>query len=336
MKIDKHELLAALEVVKPGLANTELIEQTSSFAFMGDRVVTYNDSISIAHPIEGMDLEGAVRAEELYEFLKRAKTKHVLLKVTDNELLLKSGNAKAGLRLEGKVTLPLSEVNKHKDWEDISTEFRENIKFVKDSCSSDMSRRVLTCVHASEHVIEASDGFQIMRVDRELEEEPLFPFDTLIPVENIPEIAKIEPAQAAISSGWVHFFNGKTELSCRILNDTYPPTDKHMDVEGEEVIFPKKMADILERVDVFTKKAHHLDEEMEVKLKKGRIQVLAKNENAWFEEEAKVKYNGEPVSFFITPYLLKNILGRSGTCTLGKEKIKFIGEDWQYTAVLRG
>ena len=48
MKINKKELQEALERVKPGLASRELIEQSTSFAFMRDRVVTYNDEISIS------------------------------------------------------------------------------------------------------------------------------------------------------------------------------------------------------------------------------------------------------------------------------------------------
>ena len=46
----KAELIKALEAVRPGLANKEMIEQSTSFAFMKDRVVTYNDEISISYP----------------------------------------------------------------------------------------------------------------------------------------------------------------------------------------------------------------------------------------------------------------------------------------------
>ena len=51
MKINRLILQKALETVKPGLANKEMIEQATSFAFMKDKVVTYNDEISISYQI---------------------------------------------------------------------------------------------------------------------------------------------------------------------------------------------------------------------------------------------------------------------------------------------
>jgi hypothetical protein len=69
----KTDLIKALEAVKPGLANKEMIEQSTSFAFMEDRVVTYNDEISISHPLKGIPIVGAIKADELYAFLSKVK-----------------------------------------------------------------------------------------------------------------------------------------------------------------------------------------------------------------------------------------------------------------------
>ena len=63
MQINRQNLQKALEIVKPGLSNKEIIEQTTSFAFIDGKVVTYNDEISICHPVEGLTLEGAVKAD---------------------------------------------------------------------------------------------------------------------------------------------------------------------------------------------------------------------------------------------------------------------------------
>jgi len=332
MKIQKDDLQKALETVKPGLASSEIIEQSTSFAFLGDRVVTYNDSISLSHPIEGLDLEGAIRAEELYEFLKRTKEDTLQLRISENELKLKCGKAKAGLKLQTEIKLPLQEVDQVKDWEDLPEEFADNLSFIKDSASQDMSRRVLTCAHVTNRCMETSDSFQIMRLHQEG-----WPFgDYLIPAENIPEITKINPTLVAESEGWLHFKNLEgTELSCRILEDSYPDAGQHLDVGGEKVIFPESMNEILDRVMVFTKKDHYMDEAMQVILKDNKLLVHGKNEYGWIKEKAKVKYEGDKASFWITPHLLKNILSRSNECILGEEKIKFEGEDWEYVAVLR-
>lgn len=336
MKIKKKDLLKALEVVKPGLANKEIIEQSTSFAFLGDRVVTYNDSIGISHPVESLDLKGAIRAEELYNLLNRLKTKYIKVAQDENELKVKAGKSMAGIRLQSEIKLPLQEIEEEKDWEDLPEEFCSDINFIKDSASNDMSRRVLTCVHVQEVFMEASDGFQIMRTY--MNQESPFPFPgVLIPSEVIGEIIKINPIQIAQTDGWLHFRSAEgTELSCRTLTDDYPSTEAHFEMEqGQKVVFPNKMQEIIDRVQVFTKKDHLMDEEMQVMLKKNTIMVQGKNDYGWIKEKEKVKYEGSKASFWIPPHLLKNILNRSNECLLGEEKIKFQGADWEYIAVLR-
>lgn len=332
MKIQKTDLQRALEIVRPGLASKEIIEQTTNFAFLGDRVVTYNDAISLSHPIKGLELTGAVQAEPLYEFLKRAKGKEIDIEVSENELKLKVGRSKAGLTLTAEIVLPLDEVSEEKEWHDLPEEFSDNLMFVRGSASRDMSRPVLTCVHVTDQNLEASDGFQIMRLAQHG-----WPFGNyLIPAEIVPEINKIEPTQVAESDGWLHFRNLEgTEISCRVLTDSFPDTAKHFDVKGGKVQFPPTMSEILDRAMVFTKQDHELDESMEIKLGKDKLIVHGKNEYGWFKEHAKVKYEGSEGSFWITPSLLQNILKRSNTGILGKEKIKFEGPGWEYVAVLK-
>jgi len=333
MKVNRTEVLKALQVVKPGLANLEIIEQSSSFAFLGNRVVTYNDVISVSHPITGLKLKGAIRADELYGFLKHAKSEEVLLKFTENEILFKSGRSKAGIRLQQKITLPLAEIEAEKDWVDLPEEFVDNLMFVKDSCSSDMGRRMLTCVHCTENLMESSDGFAIMRLY-----DAKWPFEnTLIPAEVIPEIKKINPIQMALSESWLHFKNADgTELSCRVLEDAYPSTTEHFEMEGASVVFPEKMNEVLERASVFAKKEHEMEEELEILLNgDDTLLVHGQNSYGWFKEKTSVEYEGDPVRFSIHPDLLRNILDRSNTCNLGTEKIMFNGEGWEYLAVLK-
>ena len=46
MKIETSKFKTALDVVKPALASKEIIEQTTSFAFINGTVVAYNDEIN--------------------------------------------------------------------------------------------------------------------------------------------------------------------------------------------------------------------------------------------------------------------------------------------------
>lgn len=331
MKIEKQELQNALETVKPGLANKEIIDQSTSFAFLEDRIVTFNDIISISYPIK-TGVTGVIRAEELYGFLKQSSSKEISLELKENELRIKSGRSKVGLSVQSDIMLPLDEVGKiDRDWEDLPEDFSHDLMFVRGSASKDMSRVMLTCVHVTETGVEASDGYQIMRLEKE--GWPLG--NILVPADAASEIHKIEPAQVAKSEGWIHFRNQNgTQLSCRILVEQYPDTSKHLSVKGERIELPKELTETLNRVTVFTKKDHFMDEEMSVDIKGGKLTVHGKNDYGWFKEQLSISYEGE-TSFGITPSLLQNILKRSNVCFLGEEKIKFEGDNWVYVAVLR-
>ena len=129
MKINKEQLQRALEIVKPGLANKELIEQSTSFAFMGGKVITYNDSISVSHPVEGLELEGAVLADNLYKFLGKIKKADVDLVVKDNEIILTTGKATAGLTLQSEIKLPLDEtLSERGRWQKLPENFIDHIE----------------------------------------------------------------------------------------------------------------------------------------------------------------------------------------------------------------
>ena len=75
--MQKQELITALEKVKPGLASKDLIEQSTSFAFINGKVITYNDEISISHPVKDLKIEGAVQAESYINFYQKPRQKRL-------------------------------------------------------------------------------------------------------------------------------------------------------------------------------------------------------------------------------------------------------------------
>jgi len=341
MKINKKELQEALEKVKPGLANKELIEQSTSFAFMNGMVITYNDEISIAHPVKGLDLEGAVLAENLYKFLNKIKQEEIEMEVRENEIVLTSGQAKAGLTLQAEIKLPLDEeISKKGRWKDIPEGFIEAISFVMTSCSKDMSEPKLTCVHVDQGgIIEASDGYRVAKYT--LKEE--FPVDSfLLPSSSAVEVVRMNPIQITEGRGWIHFkTDEETIISCRIIEEQYVTTDQHLKVKGSTLTFPASINDMLDKAIIFAKREHLLDESITITIGENRFKIYAKADKdaGWFEEEVRMSYKDEKLSFQIVPHLLKEILAKSETCdciiSSNKDRLKFSGEGWEYMTLLR-
>jgi len=339
MQINKKQLQEALEIVKPGLAGKELIEQSTSFAFMNGKVVTYNDEISISHPVEGLELEGAVLAENLYKFLSKIKKDEIELSVEDNEIILTSGKAKAGLTLQSEIKLPLDEeLNEKGKWQKLPDDFIRDISFVMTAAGSNMSQPLLTCVHVNKNgYTEASDGYRLAR--HELATE--MPTGTfLIPATSVVEVSKLKPPPTRIAEGkgWIHFRNpAGTIISCRLFGeDKYKNMTPFLEIKGTKLLLPDKLDEVLARAMVFSKRDHILEEEIVISIKKGILLMKAKADSGWFEEEVDMKdFTGDPIRFVITPYLLKGILSETRGCELVHNKIKFEGQGWVYISALK-
>jgi len=335
MKINKTELQEALEKVKPGLAQKELIEQATCFSFMGDRVVTYNDEISISHPVKGLDVKGAVKAQALYEFLNKIKKDEIEIEWEENQVIIKSGRAKAGLVFEQEVKLPIDEeIGKVEKWGKLPENFIEALKFCYPCCSRDMSRPILTCVSIREEDIQASDSYQIIRykLDEKISIE-----ECLIPATAVRELVRYKVKEASKGESWIHFRTEEgTVFSSRILNNEFPDINKHLEIDGQDFDFPKNINQILERANVFSKKEATAGDipTVNIEIKEGRVAISAKNEYGWFKEEVRTKYDGKPVKFSIGIGFLLGLFDKLQNCIIGENKIGFSGEKWQHVIAM--
>jgi DNA polymerase III sliding clamp (beta) subunit (PCNA family) len=333
MIIKRQELLKALEIVKPGLSSKETIPQATFFAFKDGKVITYNDELSISHPIECIEIEGAVKAVELHALLSKIKKDEIEIIIDGEELRIESKKAKAGLSLQAEIKLPI--IDKISKWKRLPGAFLKYLSFAIPTCASDTSRPILTCVHiGKEGFIEASDSFKMVRCELG-EEMPTSSF--LIPASSAIEVKRLNPISIAESKGWIHFktLDG-TEISCRTFEDSYPDTSKVLKGDGEKITFPKTIFDIVERASVFSKREHILDESVDISIKNNKITIGSKADCGWFEEEANIQYNNKPIFFCITPYLLKDILSETLECIICENKLKFEGDNWVYVTLLRG
>ncbi len=335
MEINKELLLKALEAAKPGLGNNAMIEQSTSFCFLNGNVVTYNDEISISCPVEGLDFEGAVNANELHSFISKAKTEEIEFTMGEKEIILKTGKSKAGLVLDPEIILPVSEIGRIKKWKNIPKGFSKALNFTRGACSRNLNEPVLTCVHVNGKTIEGADNYRV--VNYFLKEE--IPIDAfLLPAIIVGTVINIKPVKIAEGNGWIHFKNrDEVILSCRIFEDEYVSTSHIIKIKGDEVIFPKNIIRILDKALIFAKRPEALDEVVEISLSKNKMIIKSNSETgSWFKEPARCEYSGDNVTFAITPYLLKDILQETKSAQIKDKKIGFIGDSWKYVSLLRG
>jgi len=165
--MEREKLLRALEAVKLGLSSKSFIEQMDCFIFTGDRVVTYNDEITVTHPLQ-TGITGAVRAEQLYKLLGKLPDNRIRLKATETELLVSDGKIKAGIPLQTEIELPLLDYSKIKGWVKIPEGFSEAVKFCLFSCARDITTPQLSCIYINKKggTVESTDNFRLTRVSK--------------------------------------------------------------------------------------------------------------------------------------------------------------------------
>lgn len=321
-----QELLEALTTVKPGLSNKEIIEQSTNFAFFGDKIVTYNDEISISYPMPDLGIEGSVKAEELYKFLNKVKAEEIDITQKEDKIYLKAGRSKVTLTTK-EIKLDLSEVQGKRKWKKIPEDLMSAVEFVAFAASKDSSIPILSCAHVKDGYVEATDRYRIVKHDTTENSEFFLPLDVL------PVLKKVQPTKICIQDQWIHFKNEQNVVvSTRTITGDYPDTSEFFIKEGKELVLPKKTKEIVDRACVFPMAEFEYDKQLTVIIDtKGKLTIKAESEYAKFEESTKMSYKDAKIKFKIVATAFQEILEKDDfTLLFGEDKLQFEGPDWSY------
>jgi len=319
MKTCRKTLAAALSAVSAGVSDQEVIEQTSSFAFVDGRVHSFNDEVSVSCPVD-LDIEGAVSAKELTALVSRLKTDEVEFVVKGGELRLKSSRAKAGLRLESEILIPLDDMDIPTKWMKLPEDFCKGLKACMSSVSRDQSKPILMCIHIDDDSVESSDNARITRYTMD---GSAFKSPVLIPAKTAKLLITNKPLSCGKSKGWLHFRNKqKLVFSCRYLDEQFVNIDNFITEDGVDVEFPDTLRDILDRASAINN-----GERVLVLLSKNLITIKAVGAAGWFEESAKVAYDEEPVGFEIEPEYLSQMIKMDADVILTAGTLEFSTDD---------
>jgi hypothetical protein len=320
--MNRQVLIDALAAVRPGLASREILEQSGSFVFDDGMVYTYNDQISISHPVPP-GITGAVRAGELYSLLTKFPDEEVQTEVTKTELVIQGKRRKAGVALQTEVRLPLDTLKGEKAWKPLPKGFADGLKFCGMSVGKDMTKPVLTSIHVKGNVMESCDNYRLGRwtLGESIAD------DLLIPESAADKLPAYAPTDYATSEGWIHFRNEKQVVfSARTFEGTYPDLSKLIANDGFTLELPAELPDVLERAEVLVK--DEIDGMAEIGLAANALTVKARGPVGWFEEQVRVRYKGDKIEFRIRPAFLREISGKLKTVEVCPGLLKFQGENF--------
>lgn len=337
MDIEREALQKAIGLVVPGIASREAFDQADKLAFEGGKLISYNDEVSIFHPLVGSEeLDGAVDGKRLFNLLNRVVSPTITLTCEGSELIVRAGRVTVNLSM-APVVLPYSEVDWSGDYIDLPEDFKKALTLTAGTCAKDMSRPVLTCVHIAGQIMIAADGYRVAQFQFEDAELP----DILLPVTAAEVVLDDDYGIKSMAVGdggeWVRFMTNEDTVVCaRLSTGTYPDLSSHLDIEGAELILPRRLLESLERAKIFAKRDHRIDESVNIDLRGKQIVVRADYDGGRFQEVVKAEQEATG-SFSVHPDLLIAALSEedAASCILGRSKIKFLGPNWAHVVALR-
>lgn len=330
MNVNREIFLQALESVQPGLSSKRMIEQDDCFILRNGAISTYNDEIYCRIPGPLLkDMEAAVLAKPLLEQLRRWKEEEIGIELNDSELILTGKGRKTGIRTEGEITLPVHLVEKPKSWNELPEHFAEAVAMVG-QCALSAGDFETVCIHVHPDWIEASDKVQICRwkMKTGIKES------ILIRRDSIKHIANLGMTEFAETEAWLHFKSASgLRLSCRRYVSDYPDLTKFLKVDGQPTVLPRGLAEAAEKAEVFTAENADTNQVM-IDLRPGKLRIRGQGISGWYSEIKKIKYDGEPLRFLMSPGLLSELVKRTNDCEIAPGVLRVNGAGYVYVTCL--
>lgn len=333
MTVNREALLRRLQEVEPGLSSREIIEQSSCFVFRNGRVMTFNEEIACKVK-SGLpeDFTGAVQSAALLNTLPLMTEDEITLSVKNGELIIEgSKKSRTGIKMDAKVMLPMSDVEKPGEWRALPKGFTEAVEIVQECSGKDQNHFALTCIHMHPDYLEACDNIQLIRYKLKTGvKKPI-----LVRRDALTYVPKFELTKVSETASWIHF-KGPSGLilSCRRFSEEFPDISTNLKVEGAvPITIPKTLAPVIEIAKWFSKENEDNDH-LEVKLEPGLMHVRGEGVSGWHGKPVKCKYKGPSIAFRIGPKMLLTIIEKFNDCQITDKRLKVTGERFTYVSCL--
>ena len=329
--VNREEFLGILQSVSPGLSQRETIEQSNCFIFRDGKVRTFNEEVHCSRAVP-FTFTAAVPAPPLMALLSQLSEESVDVNYTEGELLLTGRRCKAGIRSDAEIALPLDHIEEPGKWRPLVDGFAETIGMCQQYVGKDATKYYLTCVHIHPDWIEASDEIQIIRFKMKtgVTEECLLNRDS------VKYIMDTGARKFSETPSWFHLKNAAgLVLSCRRYLLDYPTDEitKYLKTTGRPVALPKGLKEAAARASVFSKDNADSNQVM-VDLKPGKVRIKGVGVAGWYQENAKVQYQDEPLSFLISPDILMDVITSHTDVLVGDGLLRVDKGNFQYCSCL--
>ncbi len=335
--MNRKELLNALSALLPSVASSDAVKELECFKFENDIIRTANEVSIQTIKYFKTGLVCCVYAKVLFKLLSSMSEEEVDLKVTDTELLIKSGTTKGKIKLVESDLFPeLMAVGEKYEPHELPDNFKETLDLCRFSMSTDMSKPDLCAIRVSEDFITSTDSYRITRFDinnliefmiRDKMLDILLKFDKLISCQLTDKALIFKVSDDCFVIG-------------PILSFEFPNIESMFSDSIELFEFPgEDLKEALERLSIFSESVFKFDRKITLDFNKDLV-ILSSEEEQHGELVENIPLRGKgkfPVfKISINPMFLLDIL-KYGKCKVGlsgDRMIEFRTDSFRHVTVL--
>lgn len=337
--VNRKELADLLAQVMPGVGAKESTLQETCFVFKNGYIYTYNDEICVSVPLmqalaEDDSFSGfAIQARELQILVNKLRDEELDMTMEDG-LVIKTKRAKAEMKIETQVRMPVDEIEFPKKFLPLPERFSTALKDVLPAVGRDQTKETSVCVHLYDDRVEASDSNKAARYTFD---KKVFKEYTNLPRLSAGEVVKFNPTGYGVTEGWIHFENGDAVMSCRTLykGQEGPDVSGFLDEKGIVLVLPDELPNALERAGVFIasidgKEITHENKYVHLLIADNWCVISGEGGVGKYEEKMRVDYTGGAIQFTTDVNTLVNAVAENQTCEICAGHVKIFDKNFSY------
>ena len=328
----KSEILNVLNLVKPGIASKDIIESMTYFYLNKDKIVTYNDLISVQHPFD-IQVKCFVKAKQFHDALTKIKEDELQISLNKGKLNIKAKGTNVNFATikDKEIANRIKKVNKSLEdvkWKKLPEDFVTALMMCSFCTSKNESEGVATCVFVDGDKVKSTNNAQIAMTKLPKKIDNMF-----IKSSAIKDLKALEPIEYVITKSWIHFKNkDKCIFSIRTIKGKFPNIEKiFKKVKADSIPLPEEIKSGLDIASIF------VDTDLPtvtVVCKDKKCIVRVESESGEATYEADMNYKGKEVKFKIQPAFLLQMLEHDTNIKVNKSIAMIESENFKIATAL--
>lgn len=323
----RDDVLQLLKTASAGVSVKEISEQSNHVAFHEGYLLANSGEIIIRvkSPFP-KEWSFTVEYAPFSALVSKMPDNEVQLEFQDNTLSILGKNRKASLATHQIAMTTHFEVPEKSEWRPVPDSLMDALTLVEGCCSGSGDSAVTTCLHFTQKHIEGTDKLQAARYKCKLEIDKPF----CVEREAIRKVIHLPFKSYHISDKFLTFKgSGFIVFIAASSVEEYIDLDRIFVIEGEEIVFPKTIADAALTAEILSSSDSERNF-VTVSIDEKKMTLTGMGDAGRYFAKFKLKKKSGQHKFQIAPKILVSLVQKSQTIHVAPDRLIVGDKSWVY------